>query len=59
MEAAALFALGLRLGVEVGCVVAVTDVFDGGRRGRISDEDLAEAAQRLGRTAVAALETNP
>jgi uridine phosphorylase len=55
MEAAALFALGHRLGVEVGCVVAVTDVFDGDERGRIGDDALADAAQRLGRTAVAAL----
>jgi uridine phosphorylase len=56
MEAASLFALGGRLDVAVGCVLAVTDVFSGGRRSRIDDEDLIEAAQRLGRTAVAALE---
>jgi uridine phosphorylase len=56
MEAAALFALGGRLDVAVGCVLAVTDVFRGKERSRISDEELAEAAQRLGSTAVAALE---
>ncbi len=59
MEAAALFALGRRLQVQVGCVVAVTDVFGGGTRSRISDEDLAEEVpERLGRAAVAALEAS-
>jgi uridine phosphorylase len=58
MEAASLFALGRRLEVAVACVLAVTDVFDGDTRGRISDEDLAEAVpERLGRAAVAALES--
>ena len=55
MEAASLFAVGGLLDVAVGCVVAVTDVFDGDRRGRISDEDLAEAVPRLGNADVAAL----
>ena len=55
MEAASLFALGGVLKVAVGCVVAVTDVFEGDRRGRISDEDLAQAVPKLGQTAVAAL----
>jgi uridine phosphorylase len=60
MEAASLFALGPRLGVAVGCVLAVTDVFDeAGQRGRIADHDLAELVpERLGRTAVAALEVS-
>lgn len=55
MEAASLFASGARLDVAVGCVLAVTDVFVGDQRGRISDEALADAALRLGTTAVAAL----
>jgi uridine phosphorylase len=59
MEAASLFALGGRLGVSVGCVLAVTDVFEGGERsGRITDEGLTDAAHRLGEVAVEALETS-
>lgn len=58
MEAASLFALGGNLEVAVGCVLAVTDVFESGKRGRISDEDLVKAAERLGRTAVKALEAS-
>jgi uridine phosphorylase len=59
MEAASLFALGRRLDVRVGCVVAVTDVFTDGTRGRISDEELAETVpERLGRAAIAALEAS-
>ena len=55
MEAAALFALGLRLGVAVASLV-VSDVFDGGDRARIGGEALAEAAARMGEVALAALE---
>ena len=59
MEAATLFTLGRRLGVAVGCVLAVSDTFDGDRRERIEDESLAEAAVRMGALAAAALGTQP
>lgn len=56
MEAATLFALGRSLGVAVGCVLAVSDTFDEhGARTRIESHDLLEAAERMGRAAVAAL----
>jgi uridine phosphorylase len=56
MEAAALFALGRRLGIAVGCVLVVTDTFDaGGARVRIEHDALVEAAQRMGRVALQAL----
>jgi DeoD family purine-nucleoside phosphorylase len=55
MEAATLFAVGAHLGVRVGCVLAVSDLLAGGTRERIGDEALLEAAQRMGRAAVAAL----
>jgi uridine phosphorylase len=54
MEAAPLFALGRRLGVATACVLAVSDTFEGGRRRRIADEDLAAAAERMGALAAAA-----
>ena len=56
MEAAALFTLGERLGVATACVLAVSDTFENGRRQRIGDEDLADAAGRMGAAAAAALE---
>jgi uridine phosphorylase len=55
MEAATLFALGERLGVATGCIVAVSDTFNGGARQRIDDDDLAEAAERMGALAAGAL----
>ncbi len=56
MEAAALFALGAKLGIPVGCVLAVTDTFDAaGERTRIDEQGLADAAPRLGAAAVQAL----
>jgi DeoD family purine-nucleoside phosphorylase len=57
MEAATLFTLGALRSVAVGCLLTVSDVFDGGegRRRRIADEQLAAAALRMGETAVAAL----
>jgi uridine phosphorylase len=55
MEAATLYQLGLRLGVSVGCLLVVSDVFPGGERRRISDEDLERAALEMGRAAAAAL----
>ncbi len=57
MEAATLFALGAAAGVPVGCVLAVSDIFDAtsGERRRISDEPLLESAEAMGRAALAAL----
>ena len=57
MEAATLFALGARLGLDTACLLVVSDVFEGGERRRIEDEPLAEAAARMGRAAAAALAT--
>ena len=56
MEAAALFALGSRAGIAVGCVLVVSDTFgDGGARERIDDDMLRESAEAMGRAAVGAL----
>jgi uridine phosphorylase len=55
MEAAALFTVGTRLGVAVACLLVVSDVFPGGERSRISDDDLAGAAEGMGRAATEAL----
>jgi uridine phosphorylase len=56
MEAAALLALGESAGIQVACVLAVSDTFeDGGSRRRIADSELHEAAERMGAAAVAAL----
>jgi DeoD family purine-nucleoside phosphorylase len=56
MEAAALFATGAACGVPVACVLTVSDTFDAsGARVRIEDGELLEAAERMGRAAIAAL----
>lgn len=55
MEAATLFTLGDRLGVATACLLAVSDTFEDGERRHIGDEALAEAAQRMGSVAAAAL----
>jgi purine-nucleoside phosphorylase len=56
MEASSLFAVGERAGVRVGCLLAVSDVFDEtGARTRIDDHPLLEAAEAMGRAATAAL----
>jgi DeoD family purine-nucleoside phosphorylase len=56
MEAAALFAVGAADGVPVACALAVSDTFDAhGARQRIGDEALLQAAERMGRAAIAAL----
>jgi DeoD family purine-nucleoside phosphorylase len=56
MEASALFAVGAGAGIEVACLLAVSDVFDeSGARTRIDDHGLLEAAEEMGRAAVAAL----
>jgi DeoD family purine-nucleoside phosphorylase len=60
MEAATLFAIGARARVPVACVLAVTDVFAaGGARVRIDPHALHDAAERLGRAALAALGSQP
>jgi uridine phosphorylase len=51
MGAATLFATGRRLGVTVGCLLVVAEA-DGER---ISDDDLAESSERMGRLAEGAL----
>ncbi len=55
MEAAAVFTLARRLGVAAACALIVTDTFDDEGRRRIEDEDLADAVERLGTLAAAAL----
>jgi purine-nucleoside phosphorylase len=60
MEAAALFALGSRARVAVGCVLAVSDTFDErGTRERIGDHGLQQSAEAMGRAAVRALMHEP
>lgn len=56
MECAALFAIGAKAGIEVGGVLAVSDIFDAaGYRTRIGDDALLSAAEAMGAIAVAAL----
>ncbi|HEY1458037.1 MAG TPA: hypothetical protein VGF15_05925 [Solirubrobacteraceae bacterium] len=56
MEAATLFSLGARAGIQVACVLTVSDTFDGtGARQRIEDEHLLDCTERMGRLAVSAL----
>jgi DeoD family purine-nucleoside phosphorylase len=56
MEAAALFAVGARHGVPVGCVLTVSDTFDrDDRRRRIDDGALLASAEQMGAAAIAAL----
>jgi len=56
MEAAPLFAAGARNGMQVACVLAVTDVFDAhDARTRIDEHALLAAAERMGRAALVAL----
>jgi DeoD family purine-nucleoside phosphorylase len=56
MEAAALFATGATAGVPVACVLAISDTFDAhAARTRIDDAVLVDAAERMGRAAIAAL----
>jgi uridine phosphorylase len=58
MEASTLFAIGERAGIEVGCLLAVSDTFDAsGNRTRIEDHTLIEAAEAMGRAAASALST--
>ncbi|MGA9876719.1 MAG: hypothetical protein WBQ21_13020 [Solirubrobacteraceae bacterium] len=56
MEASSLFAVGAGAGIQMGCLLAVTDTFDGaGARTRIDDDTLVGAVEAMGRAAVAAL----
>ncbi len=56
MEAATLLRVGELRGVRVGCVLAVSDVFDaGGTRHRIDAEALLKATERLGHAGAGAL----
>jgi DeoD family purine-nucleoside phosphorylase len=55
MEAAALFAVGAELGIAVGCLLAVSDVFDADGRHHADDEPLQHAAMRMGAAALTAL----
>jgi DeoD family purine-nucleoside phosphorylase len=56
MEASALFAVGMGAGIQVACVLAVTDTFDAhGARTRIDDHTLVQAAEAMGTAAAAAL----
>ncbi len=56
MEAAALLRVGELRGVAVGCVLAVTDVFDAaGVRSRLDADGLVAAGERVGRAGAAAL----
>jgi uridine phosphorylase len=59
MEAATMFTLGRRLGVATACVLTVSDTFEDGERRRIADEDLTDAAERMGSLAAAALAAQP
>ncbi len=56
MEASSLFAVAAAAGIEVGCLLIVTDTFDAtGARTRIDDHTLATAVEAMGRAAAAAL----
>jgi purine-nucleoside phosphorylase len=56
MEAAALLTLGASRSISVACVLAVSDLLDAnGSRVRIDDQELMQAAERMGAAAAAAL----
>jgi uridine phosphorylase len=59
MEAATVFTLGRRLGVATACVLAVSDTFENAERRRIADDELSEAAERMGSLAAAAFRAQP
>src|SRR5262245_30997253 len=54
MEAATIFTVAALRGVQAGCLLAVSDTFEGGRA-RIEDEDLAFAVERMARIALAGI----
>jgi DeoD family purine-nucleoside phosphorylase len=56
METSALFAVGASAGIQVACVLAVTDTFDSdGNRARIEDDALVSAIEAIGSAAARAL----
>ncbi len=55
MEAATLFAIGMRTGVPVGCALIVSDLLHANGRERIAEQALLDAAEALGAVALAAL----
>lgn len=56
MEASALFAVGASAGIQVACLLAVTDTFDTrGARARIDDSALVAAVEAMGTAAAGAL----
>ncbi len=56
MEAAALYAVGAAAGIQVACILLVTDTFDEqGERTRIDEEALTRGAEAMGSVAAAAL----
>jgi DeoD family purine-nucleoside phosphorylase len=56
MEASSLFAVGAAAGIQVGCLLIVTDTFDyAGARTRIDEHALTAAVETMGRAAAAAL----
>ncbi len=59
MEAATVFTLGRRLGVAAACILAVSDTFENDDRQRIGDQELGEAAERMGSVAAAAFRAQP
>jgi purine-nucleoside phosphorylase len=56
MEASSLFAVGAAAGIQVACVLTVSDTFDAhGARIRIEDHTLVQAVEAMGTVATAAL----
>ncbi len=52
MEAATLFAVGANAGIQVACILVVSDTFDGpDARARIDDDALTQAAEAMGSSA--------
>lgn len=54
MEAAALFTVAALRGVQAGCLLVVSDTYEGGHE-RISDDELAAAVERMARIALAGI----
>jgi Uridine phosphorylase len=59
MEAATVFTLGRRLGVATACILAVTDTFQNDDRQRIGDQELADAAERMGSVVAESFRAQP
>ncbi len=56
METSALYTVGSASSIQVACILAVSDTFDGpDARARIGDDALLEAAEKMGNAAAAAL----